>query len=437
MEGHLTMSAKERRRLAACERVRDGTLSVTQAAALLSISVRQMRRSFRRYETADEPGLLHAARGRVSNRKYPDELRDAVLERYQARYEDFGPTLAAEKLADEGLVVDHETLRRWLATAGLRRPRPRRATHRCARERMHHFGELVQFDGSPHDWFEGRREACCLMQMIDDATGVRMGHFCEQESTADALRLLRGWIVSHGVPAALYTDRKNVYVTGREPTLDEQLAGVEPTTAFGAACARLGIAIIPAASPQAKGRIERANGVAQDRLVKELRLAGISTIEAANELLACGFMDSLNARFAVSAADATDFHRPLVPAEDLDTVLAIQERRCVTNDYTIRHRRRILQIAKQPGLPRPKQCVTVVVRLDGTIHIEFRGNKLLFEDVTERVIAPPAQPKQPVLPVPPLPGPDHPWRRGLPPMPTPAVLGALANSQDRTFLTSR
>jgi len=333
------MSTKEWARMLACQRVTSGTLNVTEAASMLSISTRQMRRSLRRYEERGDAGLLHASRGSVSNRATDPVLKDAILSRVCERYEDFGPTLAAEKLALEGLDVNHETLRRWMDETGLREARPRKARHRSSREPKKHFGELVQMDGSHHDWFEGRRARCCLMQMVDDATGVRMMLLSEEETTLAALQLLDMWIGRHGVPAALYTDKKSVYRSPRGPTIEEELQGVRPLTAFGKVCASLGITITVAHSPQAKGRVERANGVAQDRLVKELRLAGAPPPRRATR---SSPQASSTPVFAHEPASAADFHRALAPGEDLAVVLRVREERVLTSDYTLRHEGRVL-----------------------------------------------------------------------------------------------
>ncbi len=410
------MSTKERARLLACQRVASGALGVTEASAMLSISTRQMRRSLRRYEEHGEAGLLHASRGSASNRATDPVLKDAVLARVRERYEDFGPTLAAEKLTIEGLGVNHETLRRWMDETGLREARPRRARHRSSREPKKHFGELVQMDGSHHGWFEGRGPRCCLMQMVDDATGVRMMLLSEEETTLAALQLLSMWVSRHGVPAALYTDKKSVYWSVREPTIEEELAGVRPLTSFGRVCDSLGIRIIAAHSPQAKGRVERANGVAQDRLVKELRLAGASTIEEGNEVIATGFLDT---RFAREPAAAADFHRPLAPDEDLRVVFRVREQRVLTRDYTLRYEGRILQVLRQPGLPLPGRRLTVARCLDGTLRVEHKDRELAFEDVTDVRPRPVRHvpehsahgPRTPVTPPA-----THPWKQGLPPV---------------------
>lgn len=419
----------------ACERVSEGSLSITEAADMLSISTRQMRRSVRRYEEKGAQGLAHALRGRHSNRAADPELKAAALGRVRERYERFGPTLAAEKLAGEGLVFSDETLRRWMVEDGLWQVNRRRAAHRSSRPRKEHFGELVQMDGSFHDWFEGRRRVCCLMQMVDDATGVRMMLLSEEETTLSALTLLSRWIERHGVPKALYTDRKTVYVSPREPTLEEELAGAAPLSAFGEVCASLGIRIIRAHSPQAKGRVERANGVAQDRLVKELTLENASTLEEGNAVIATGFLDT---RFAQEPLSPADFHRRLLPDEDLGRIVRIRVPRTLSGDYTLRHEGRVLQVKKQPGLPLPGKTLAVARCLDGTLRVERDGRELVFEDITETWTRP-ARPE----PAPPerrashavTPAPDHPWKKGLPPV-RHGYAAALSNSQEIRYSAS-
>lgn len=206
------MSRKERLRLLACSRVSDGQMTLAEAAPACGLSYRQMRRVWQRYRSDGEDGLLHKARGVPSNRGTPEETKAVVLARYVERYADFGPTLAAEKLQDEGFFLDHETLRRWLCEAGLWRAKARKHPYRSARPRRPRFGELVQLDGSFHDWLEGRGPRGCLMQMIDDATGVRLASMCKEETTFDAMRTLKRWIEAYGVPMSLYTDRKLTWV---------------------------------------------------------------------------------------------------------------------------------------------------------------------------------------------------------------------------------
>ena len=241
MEGHLLMSAKERRRKSVFDEVLAGRLTLRSASGRLGLSYRHCRRSCRRFREEGDAGLVHLGRGRRSNRRACERFRRKVIARYRNRYEDFGPTLAAEKLREEGLRVDHETLRRWLLAEGLWKTQRKGRAHRQRRERKRHFGELVQMDGSHHCWFGVEGAQDCLMNMVDDATGTTLSRMDSAETTEAAMRTLWSWIERYGIPQALYTDKKTVFVTDREPTVEEQLAGEEPRTAFGEACAKPGI----------------------------------------------------------------------------------------------------------------------------------------------------------------------------------------------------
>lgn len=430
MGERLSMSSKERERLTELGRVSRKEQSLAAAARRLAMSYRQAKRLWRRYRALGDAGLVHAGRGRPSNRRKSQELRQRGLELYQTKLEGFGPTLAAEKLALWGVEVNHETLRRWLVAEGLWQAHPRRLQHRRWRPRKERFGEMIQLDGSHHDWFELRDGThACLMSMIDDATGSRLSRLCEEETTADAMELLRCWIERYGIPRSLYVDRKNVYITGREPTIEEELAGERPLTAFGAACHRLGIELIPASSPQAKGRVERSHGVYQDRLVKEIRLEGWRSLAEVNAQLA-SFDEGLNQRFAVAAVSSEDAHRPAEPGLDLSTVLVWEETRCVRNDWTLSYQSRCLQIVgPKRHLPAAKARVTVQRRLDGSVHLFYRGQPLRFEELPQRPVRGPQPPlaASATAPRPPVrPAADHPWRRPwsrrAAPTPTPATL---------------
>lgn len=325
---------------------------------------------------------------------------------YSMSYKDFGPVLFSEKLSeDHNLDIDHETLRRWLMKDGLWVKSRKRKTHRTRRDRRKHFGELIQMDGSFHKWFG--EEENCLMVMVDDATGKTMALMRKEETTEAAMSLLWLWIQRYGVPVALYTDRKNVYITDREPTLEEELKGEFPLTAFGKACKKLGISIIPAYSPQAKGRVERKNGVFQDRLVKELRLLGITTIEETNRMLD-SFTDKLNDKFSKEPVDKKDFHMPLPEGIHLDEVFCIEDTRTIQNDWTISHEGNIYQIKHQSDLPPVRSRVTVRRKLDGSIHILYNNRSLEFKEIPKR------EPAVKVEIIKPRkawrPAPDHPWR---------------------------
>jgi transposase len=410
----LTMSEKDRSRLVELVGVSRGEQSLASASRRLGLSYRQMKRLWRRYRTEGDAGVRHASRGRASNRRKSPELRQRCLELYQERLEGFGPTLAAEKLSQWGVLVDHETLRRWLVTAGLWQSRPRRARHRRWRPRKERFGEMIQLDGSHHDWFERRDGTrACLLSMIDDATGVRLSRLSEQETTAGAMELLWCWIERYGIPRSLYVDRKSVYITERAPTIEEELAGELPLTAFGKACHRLGIELIAASSPQAKGRVERSHAVYQDRLVKEIRLQGWSTLEQVNAQLE-SFDEDLNVRFAVVAAESEDAHGPLAPGLDLSAVLVWEETRRVRNDWTLSYQNRWLQIVgPKRNLPAAKAQVTVQRRLDGALHLLYRGEELSYEELPQRPAraTPPPQKAAPAARPAWRPAADHPWRR--------------------------
>ena len=415
------MSNKELKRRGAFEMVSQGKWSLMEATTHLKISYRQCHRSYKRYLAEGDRGLVHRSRGRTSNRAKDRQIRQMVIQRYEERYEDFGPTLAAEKLQEEGYEVDHETLRRWLLQEGKWQLHRKRNPYRKRRERRAHFGELVQMDGSHHHWFGFEYPSTCLINMIDDATGRKMSLMAEQETTEACMRTLWAWIIQYGIPRALYTDKKNVFITDREPTLEEQLAGEEPQTAFGKACAKLGIEIIPANSPQAKGRVERTHGVDQDRLVKELKLAQVTTVAGANEFLSSGYQGRMNDKFAVEARSDKDYHRPKPKGLNLAHVFCFEQERTVSNDWVVRYQNRALQIKKgNQMLPKPRTKIIVQHLLDGTLRLLYKGEALRYRELA-------AEERQTVkrnVPQPALvaagmravtkPAPDHPWRRPWP-----------------------
>ena len=416
MEGHLLMSSRELRRKTVLDAVSERRMTRVEAAVLLELSYRQLNRVYKRYEAQGEAGLVHLSRGRSSNRGFAPEFWELVLALYKKDYDGYGPTLACEKLALKGYELDAETLRRRLIAEG-RWSRSRRSReHRRWRNPKEHFGELVQMDGSHHAWFGPEHPSSCLMVMVDDARGETLAWMAEQETTVAAMQLVQIWLETYGIPKALYTDRKNVYVTDREPTPEEQLADQEPRTALGVACAKLDITIIRAHSPQAKGRVERKNGVFQDRFVKELRLQGITTIAGANELLYHGFLDNLNAKFAHSAKSEVDFHTPLPKRLDLTGVLCFEQTRKVQNDWTIRHENQRYQIeASSRPFPRPKDKVLVQTHLDGSLRMLYRNKPLTWTRIAPSVPQPPpAKAKTTARPKPQKtrkPAAGHPWRK--------------------------
>jgi hypothetical protein len=384
------MSRKERLRLEVFSRARRGELSLVQAARWLGLSERQTRRLYGRYLLEKDAGLAHRLRGRVSNRRFAQSFRDQVMALHQERYADFGPTHACEKLAEDGLHLSVDTLVRILKEAKVWRPMRRGRKHRSRRERRACFGEMIQMDGSPHDWFEGRGPRCVLMDLVDDATGRTFARLFPQETTRAAFESFGHWIRTHGVPRSVYVDRDSIYRSDRRPTTQEDLAAKQPLTQFGRAMEQLGVNLIMAHSPQAKGRVERKNRTFQDRLPKELRLAGISTIESANAFLDKTFLPRLNKRCVVEARDPSDAHRRVERGVRLSEVLCFEEDRSVGQDWCVRYRNRWFQIDRRhERLNLAGRKVRVRELLNGTIQLLHEGKKLGREELTQR----PQQPK--------------------------------------------
>jgi transposase len=407
------MSKKERDSLVVLERVKRGEMKLAEAARVLRISYRQCGRRMKRYKEEGAAGLVHGLRGGTGNRKVPEEVRRAITELYRGRYEGFGPVLFAEKLeAAHRIKVDHETVRRLLIKEGLWQAAvKRKERHQAWRERRAHFGEMVQMDGSHHRWFEERGGKCCLMVMIDDATGIRMSMFAEEETTGAAMRLLWKWIERYGVPRFLYTDGKSVFVPSEKDEEKARIEGRESLTQFGRSCRKLGIRIIRARSPQAKGRVERSNGVYQDRLVKELRLEGVNSIEAANAVLGNGFDQELNRRFSVEAREAADYHRPAA-GHDLADILCIEEERTLSVNWTLSFENHIYQVAAASHNYSPVSRKVQVRRyLDGRLHMFYRGREIDFKEIPPPKKKPSGRDLPHGMNKPAPPAADHLWRR--------------------------
>jgi transposase len=359
-------------------------LKTLKAASLeLGISYSQAKRIYQRYITGGDEALVHGNIGRPSNNKTDEGIVKRAVKLYREKYDDFGPTLAQETLFErDGLEISVSTLRRALLSAGLWKQKKNGSEYRSRRTPRSRFGELVQFDGSHHDWFEGRRASCCLITMIDDATKIRLSLFFDEETMFGAMTVLKMWIERYGIPESLYCDKKNAFVLTREPTDAEILAGIlKPKSHFGRACDRLGIEVIPANSPQAKGRVERNHGVDQDRLVKALRLEGISTIEDANQFLLDTYLPKMNEKFSRPAKISDDAH--VNPGKiKLDTILCMEFDRRIGKDYIIRFQARLFQILKaNKPLPRTEDKVLVRIKLDNSIHFIWKDKPLLTKEI--------------------------------------------------------
>jgi hypothetical protein len=376
-EDRIAMSQRERDVLKVVQSVVDGKRSQAEAARLLKLSSRQVRRLQRKLEKHGDAALVHGLRGKPSNRRRDAAFRTKVLDAYRRRYGDFGPTFACEKLAEENLVVSPETLRGWLLAEGLWQRRRQRDPHRRRRPRRACFGELVQIDTSLHEWLEGRGEQIVLINMIDDATSRVLARFYPSDSAEAHFDLLQRWLKKHGRPVALYSDRHGIFEAHKKGEPD-----YEGETQFSRALRELDIELIKAHSPQAKGRVERSFGTAQDRWVKELRLAKAKTCDQANAVLE-RLLPEHNRRFGRLPRDASDAHR-LLGKHRLEAILSIQTERVVSNDYTVRFRNRFFQLLK-PVYPGERGGrVVIEERLDGTLAIRFKSHYLHYEEITLR-----------------------------------------------------
>lgn len=408
----LAMSKKERKALIELSSAKEGKQTLGGASLQLDITYRHVRRKNQRFILEGEKGLVHRSRGRKSNRSYPKAFREECLELYSLRLSGYGPTFAAEKLEELGHKINPETLRLWLIEAGLWERQRKRGSHRQWREPKKHFGEMIQMDGSFHDWFNDGGKSC-LMNMVDDATGFTYAQFYKEETTEAAMRMLWGWIEKFGIPISLYTDRKNVYVINRETTVDEDLAGEEPLTAFGKACKKLGIKIIEAHSPQAKGRVERKNGVFQDRLIKDMAFHAIDGMVAGNGWLQEVFLDDLNGKFVREPLEKENYHRKKSSDCDLSTIFCWEETRQVQNDWLITWQNRWFQLLKEnPVLPHRKNKVTVRELLNGEIRIVFQGVDLRYKEIKKPQGSAAVKPVKKNV-VDKKPSEDHPWRKSF------------------------
>lgn len=414
----IAMSAKELQRLPVLEAVLKRQTSQVEAAACLELSTRQVRRLQGRFQAEGPKGLRHRSRGRLSNRAKPQKIRVQALALIREKYADFGPTLASEKLAQHHrLWISDETLRRWMRSEGLLAGRRRLRPHRQWRERSACRGAMVQMDGSHHDWLEGRGPRLVLMGYVDDATGKIYARFYDSEDLPAALDSFGRYGRLYGLPQSVYLDKHTIYRSPGPTSVENQLAGKVCQSQFERALSQLGVRVIHANSPQAKGRVERLFKTLQDRLVKELRLAGVRTLPEANRFLA-GFLTAYNQRFTRPARQEGNLHRE-VSSRLLEEALCVQEPRVVANDGTIRIHRQHLQLLP-PGLrPLAKKGVIVTISPKGRMGVLYEGQKLAY-----RVL--PEQPRRKVEPEPfkaarsfpqmaHKPARNHPWRKNYAP----------------------
>ena len=400
----IVMSLREVRRLKVVQSAIDGHITQKTAASMVKLSERQVRRLVKVVRERGDRGIIHALRGRLSNRRFSEEIRGKALSLYRERYPDFGPTLATEKLFErDDIKLSDETLRRWLIEAGYWKKRRKRSVHRQWRQRKECFGEMVQMDGSHHDWLEGRGPKLVLMGYIDDAKNTVYARFYDYEGTLPAMDSFKGYVRKYGLPMSVYLDRHTTYKSPKKGVGWEE---VESLSQFERALKELGVEVIHALSPQAKGRVERLFGVLQDRLVKEMRLRGITTKDEANAFLE-EYLPRYNERFGVYPANEADAHVKLPHHVDLDRYLCIKTERTIRNDNTIVLDGRLYQMEKRGG-----KKVAVEERIDGSILMISNGVALKYKAITER-------PKKEVILKtdlrvhnrPQKPSKDHPWKR--------------------------
>ena len=417
MQELLTMSRKELNRLPVIESVINRKMTQIEAASRLGLSDRQIRRIAINFSNLGPAGLIHHLRGRPSNHRVSEELKSRAIGLVKEKYSDFGPTLAAEKLEEiDNLKIGINVLRLEMIKADLWQEKKRKAKHRSWRERKNHFGELVQFDGSHHNWFEGRGEKIVLLASRDDANNLVNTRFCRFEGTMPVFDFWLRYIGNFGKPKAIYLDNHGTYKVNHKIALDEKTL-----TQFGRACEELDIELINAKSPQAKGRIENLFGTLQDRLVKELRLKGISTIAEANTFLEAEFLPEFNQRFQKQAKKKADFHQPLTVKDNLAKSFSIKSERLVNNDFTISFKNQWYQLdSVQPKLVLPRSKVTIEERLDGSLVIGQNDKILNCKPINKektkqpdklRVFALTSNPNIHYPQMARVPAINHPWRK--------------------------
>ncbi len=383
----------------------DKVITQKEAAESIDISERQVRRKISVMREEGDKGIVRKLRGRSSNRILPH--KDRIISLFKDKYPDFGPTLASEKLFErDKLKVNDETLRLWLIDEGIPYKKRKKRPHRQWRERKHHFGQMVQMDGSHHAWLEDRGPKCVFMGYIDDATGTPFGRFYKYEGTIPAMDSFKRYIKKYGIPISVYLDKHSTYKSTGKPSMEDELNNIVPLSQFERALKELGVDVIHANSPQAKGRVERLFNTFQDRLTKELRLEDSRTIEDANKV-AERFLPAYAKRFSVKALKSDDLHRPVSKGMDIDRILCIKTKRFLRNDFTIIHNGKLYQILDNIRTDK----VIVEDRIDGDMIIWHKKTMLKFIEITVRSKKEEPRkafkPKRIYMPVPK----DHPWRR--------------------------
>lgn len=406
------MTATERKRLHVIRQVIERRISQKKAAKILGLSVRQIKRIGKQVRTYGDRGVIHSNRNRQSNRRTDDSIKKKVVELAGGKYKGFGPTLLSECLrTHERIALSDETIRLWMKAEQLPYAGRKARAHRRWRERKSHLGEMLQMDGSHHDWLEGRGPKMVMMGYIDDATGLAFARFYGHEGTIPAFDGLARYFRRYGMPCSVYLDKHTTYKGIKRVSVADQLEGDPGESQFQRAMKELGIQVIHAHSPQAKGRIERFFRTCQDRLVKEMRVAGICSMKEANLYLDT-YLRSHNRKFCVTPAAIANLHRPVPPELQLKSIFSVRTRHFVRNDFTVVHNRKIYQLSAKL----PNRYIVAEERIDGSFHL-MNGNVCLrFKEIhpapkennssgqlkiDQRRFRKPANP----------PAKDHPWRQ--------------------------
>lgn len=392
MEDRLLMKTRDLDRLHVIRQVSEHRLTWRQGSQQLGLCMRRIGMLIAEFRKKGSRALVHGLRGKPSNHRLdPKILERALAVLRTPLYAGFGPTFANEKLRGHPhhLVISTPLLRQAMITAGLWKAHRPGVRHRAWRQRRDCVGMLVQLDGSDHEWFEGRGPRCVLIVYIDDATSrILYAEFVDVEDTLTLLRTTRSYLRRNGRPISFYVDKDSIYTVNRQATIDEELQDLRPITQYTRAMKELDIEVICAHTPQAKGRVERSFDTHQDRLVKELRLAGISTKEAANRFLWDIYLPAHNAHFSIAPVSPIDAHRPLRTfANQLDTILSIQTERQLANDFTLRFQNRFFQVLPhKPMRIRPRNKVLFEFRLDGSTHLRFKDAYLPFKVIAKPLL---------------------------------------------------
>jgi hypothetical protein len=401
----IVMTQEELKRSHIIRKAIDKAITQVEAAGIIGVSLRQVQRIARTVRLEGDRGVIHKSRGRHSNRALPDKIKDKVLKLCRGKYHDFGPTLASEKLFERDKIkLNDETLRLWFIEESVYYKIRKKRPHRQWRLRKSCLGEMIQMDGSKHDWFEGRGEPCVLMGYIDDASGNPFAEFHFYEGTFPAMGSFKHYVEEYGIPASLYLDKHSTYKINKKRSIEDDLNDTDPLSQFARAVKELGTQVIYADSPQAKGRIERLFGTFQDRVIKEMRLAGVKTIEEGNRFLKW-YLPVYAKRFGVKPAKEVNLHRPLPKGIDLDTILCKKTERALRNDFTVAHDKKLYQIENNIRT----QKVVVEERIDGSILIRHKNMALKFKEITTRPEKT-MQPKSHVFSRGHTPAANHPWR---------------------------